>query len=439
MKPALYRIFLSIFISLSITACEKTLIPDEDSGFSGIKSPSIQSGANTSVVAIRKDASVELSLSYFDPAWWKIGLTASGYPDYYEVYISDDMGVSWKLQMTADTSYLHKNLVIEGLKNGIPYQLYLKEHYNKPGSSKNTNVVMFVPSSFKPVYTELGKDQYSSVYSFDVNENLNPLVYAKISYEYSPGYSAATVFFSKPGIEPVMVETNSWFPDLDKNGSRISYSSDKGEVFDGTIIPEHITIYDITAGSSSRVTTGYSVNRYPSWSPDNKLIAYSTSSTGDYNLRIKTLDPKTHSSYAVGSEPVFQQPVTGYTEIRPSWSADQKYIYYTLQYYTSDNSNPGNFDIYRKNYISGKTEPVFSTTWTECSPVVSPDNSRIAFLSNYNGKLQAWIYVIDSGKLIQPIETGTYSFSEVWSQLKWKNNNILLFANQESIFSMTVE
>ncbi|MBN1792040.1 MAG: PD40 domain-containing protein, partial [Bacteroidales bacterium] len=138
--------------------------------------------------------------------------------------------------------------------------------------------------------------------------------------------------------------------------------------------------------------------------------------------------------------------VLSYSQERPAWSADGKYIYYSHRYFTNANANPGYYDIYRINPDEGGYEPVFRTPGIECIPVPSPDNSKLAFLSDLSGRLQVWIYDFNSGKLSQPFDTRDYDFSEVWSQIRWKNDHTLLFAAHSaekggdiSLFSISVE
>jgi Tol biopolymer transport system component len=140
------------------------------------------------------------------------------------------------------------------------------------------------------------------------------------------------------------------------------------------------------------------------------------------------------------------QDITSYSQIHPAWSSDGKYIYYTHRYYTNNNINPGYFDIYRIKSDGGTPESVFDFDGIECSPTISPDNSKIAFLTDLNGQLQIWVYNFKDNKFYQPFDTNDYNFSEYWPRIIWKDNNTILFTayseergGDYSLFSISIE
>jgi len=440
MRPYKLTILILLCSHLFWAGCEKTNIGFNKDALVTVKTPSITSDSYTSIIATRKDASVEITLKYFDPGLLYKERNYSVYPDYYEVYLSKDKGTSWEMIRTLDTTFINSSFTIPGLVNGNLYYVYLKETYTNTKTSKNTNVALFVPSAFKPAYS-LILTNYSDndLYSFDWNSSNNDIVYATTFYEFKPGYAAASLFISRSDNEQQLVDINAWFPHFNKDGTKISYSSDKGEIFDGKLMPEHIAIYDVNTKTTNRITAGYSVKRYPVWSPDNSQIAFSYSEKSDESLRIALLNSDNHSRKTLQTESGLDQKILSYSQIRPAWSADGKHIYFTLWFSTDFNINPGLYDIYRIGTNGGIPEPVLDSPWTECTPVISPDNSKLAFLSDYSGKLQIWVYDYTNNKFSQPFDTDIYSFEVVWSQLKWKNNNTILFANRYGLYSISVE
>lgn len=440
MRP--YKLAILIFLCSHLfwTGCEKTMVDFDNDALISIKTPSINSNSYTSIIATRKDASVEISLKYFDPGLFYKERNYTVYPDYFEVYLSKDEGASWEMIRTLDSTFINKSFIIPGLLNGNLYYVYLKETFINTKSTKNTNVALFVPSAFKPTYSLILTDYYDNdLYSFDWNSSDNNIVYATTYYEFKPGYAAASVFISRSDNEQQLVDINAWFPHFNEDGTKISFSSDKGEKFDGKLMPEHIAIYDINTKTTNRITSGYSVNRYPVWSPDNSQIAFSYSEKSDESLRIALLNSDTHIQKILQTESVLNQNILSYSQIRPTWSADGKYIYFTLWYSTDSNIYPGLYDIYRISTNGGIPEPVISSPWIECTPVISPDDSKLAFLTDFNGKLQIWVYDYKNNKFHQPFDNDIYSFDEVWSQLKWKDNNTILFANRSGLYSISVE
>ncbi len=433
-------IFFLLCSSIFYTGCEESVVDFNKDAPVSIKMPSILKNSCTSIIATRKDAAVDISLTYFDPAWYKIGIDYTAYPDYYEVYLSNDGGDNWEMVRTIDTSYINKSFAISGLTNDELYYVYLKEVNNQIKETKNTNVAIFIPSSYKPSYNQiLSTGYYDDLYTFDLNRINRNIVYATKSYEFKPGYSAASVFFSGSGSEPQLVDIKCWFPAFNSSGSKISYSSDKDEIFDGKLLPEHIVIYDVMSKTPDRITSGYSVNRYPVWSPDNSLIAFSSSEKSDESLRIAIINLETHVQKILQTESGLSQNILSYSQVRPAWSADGKHIYFTLRSSSDDNLYPGYYDIYRLSSIGGIPEPVFNSNRIECTPSISPDNTKLAFIADYNGRLNIWVYNLIDSKFHQTFDNELYDFSEVWTQIKWRDNNTILYTSRSGIYSISVE
>lgn len=445
----LYRLtllYLFCFFLVS-TGCKKTENFIDQDKITAIKNSSINGNSYTSIIATRKDASVEISLSYFDPAFFYKERDYTIYPDYYEVYLSEGTPDNWTLIRKIDSTYINKSFLINGLSNNELYYVYLKEYYTKSKETKNSKVSVFVPSAYKPTYSFILKDYYNhDIYSFSLNNRNNDIVYGTKFYEFKPGYAAASVLISDSGNEPQLVDINSWYPVFNSTGTKISYFSDNGEVFDGNLLPEHIVIFDVNSKKATKVTTGYSVNKYPAWSPDNSFIAFSSSDKSDQELRISVFSTETNSFSILQPQQAPNQNIIFYSEEQPVWSQDMKYIYYTHRYFTNDNINPGYYDIYRIPAKGGTAEPIFNSDKLECNPSISPDDSKLAFLSDLNGKLQIWIYNFTDKRFYQPFDTKDYNFSEIWSQIKWESNSTLLFTafseekgGDYSLYSITVE
>jgi len=434
-------ILFPLFTSVFFTGCEK--IKDSNDKYALV---------TTSIVATRKDASVSVTWNISNPNWLKSYNLNDDIeyinPDYYEVYLSKNTSENWEMIRTIDNSNRYKSFTLTGLTNNEPYYVYLKAISDKVKNSKSTNIAMFVPSTYKPTYSFIMKDYYGhDIYSFDRNNiNNSTFVYATEYYEFKPNFSAAAIFIARLNNEPQFVDINCWSPDYNNNGTKIVYSSVKDEIFDGIIRPEHITIYDINTNQITRVTSGYSVNKYPVWAPDNSLIAFSSSDESDKRLvRITVLNPETQEHKILETQSGLSQEIIGYSQINPAWSSDGKYIYYTLVYATNNNINPGYYDIYRIKSEGGIPEPVFDFNGVDCSPQISPDNSKLAFLTDLNGKLQIWVYYFKDKKFYQPFDTNIYSFMN-GSHINWKDNKTILFTayseekgKKNSLFSMSIE
>ncbi|MGE5457499.1 MAG: TolB family protein [Methanococcaceae archaeon] len=447
MRPYISFSLLIFFLFVINTGCLKLDTQDNQDNFGLIKNTSISADSKSRIIATRKNASVEITLYYYDfQPWDKLNISSQSYPDYYEIYLSPD-GTHWELIRDIDTSFINKSFIISDLQNDELYYMYLKEIRDDGKTFKNTNVVIFVPSAFSPTYSFIMEDYFGhDIYSFDNNIKSESIVYGTKYYEYDQSHASPAIFEIGSDNKATPVDLNCWFPDFNPDGTKIAYSSNKGEKFDGNILPEHISVYDVKTRQSVRFTSGYSVNKFPVWSPVNSILAYSSSGESDNDLKIKVFDPKSNETKVLEDHFEANPGIVKYSQEKPCWSFDEKYIYYTHRYFTEENSNPGFYDIYRIRSNGGTPEAVFNSNWIECTPSMSPDNSKIAFLTDLNGKLQIWIYDLIKGKFQQPFDSNDYYFSEIWSQIRWRDDKNLLFTafseehgGDSSIFLITVK
>ena len=102
-------------------------------------------------------------------------------------------------------------------------------------------------------------------------------------------------------------------PDISPSGKRAVFSA-RGEIF--TVPAEHGVVRNLTRSSGV-------AERFPTWSPDGKQIAYFSDRTGEYQLTLRTPDD-------VGEEKVLTKLGPGF-RYRPFWSPDSKQIVFIDQ------------------------------------------------------------------------------------------------------------
>lgn len=98
------------------------------------------------------------------------------------------------------------------------------------------------------------------------------------------------------------------FGSVSPSGKRAIFEA-RGEIFSAPA--EHGVVRNLTRSSGV-------AERYPAWSPDNKLIAYFSDRTGEYELTVRNADN-------TGEERVLTQLGAGY-RYHPQWSPDSKKI-----------------------------------------------------------------------------------------------------------------
>ena len=125
--------------------------------------------------------------------------------------------------------------------------------------------------------------------------------------------------------------------------------------------------------------------RYPSWSPDGKWIAYLSDASGEYELMLRDQkgmgEPVVHSL----GDPTFYYA--------PQWSPDSKNIVYTdkrlnLFYFNLDAKNPVLIDT-----------DTYDHPWRSLSPVWSADSKWLAYTKRLDNQLRAvFLYELATGE-----------------------------------------
>ena len=108
----------------------------------------------------------------------------------------------------------------------------------------------------------------------------------------------------KPRLEDVSKSVHE--PDISPSGKRAVFEA-RGEIF--TVPAEHGVVRNLTRSSGI-------AERYPSWSPDGKSIAYFSDRSGEYELTIRSADGSGEEQGLTKLGPGFRY--------RPSWSPDSK-------------------------------------------------------------------------------------------------------------------
>lgn len=169
----------------------------------------------------------------------------------------------------------------------------------------------------------------------------------------------------------------TWSPD----GKKISISA-KSKGFD--------VIYIIDVETSDRETLPVKLDGISSvnWSPDGNKIAFVGYSSGQSDIYIYNFHDKTLESI---TDDIF-------TDSDPSWSPDSRKIFFVSdrKNYLDAGMLPDTFNIYHHefntteiysfNLDSKKIEKIFESPGSiESSPLVSPDEKEILFISDING------------------------------------------------------
>ena len=141
-----------------------------------------------------------------------------------------------------------------------------------------------------------------------------------------------------------------------------------------------IWIHDASRGTKSRVTSHPASEHGPTWSPSGDSLIFSSRRSGGGDLLRKAAD---------GSGAV-ESLVAGATgENEPSWSADGKYLAYSV----SDSSAAGaQVSIwYLRLTEDSEPQPFLATSFEVLRPRISPDNRFVAYMSDRTGPFEIYV------------------------------------------------
>lgn len=174
--------------------------------------------------------------------------------------------------------------------------------------------------------------------------------------------------------------------------SRIVYISDKSG-------QKELYIMDYDGDSSSRMITGNrSINLSPAWSPDGRLIAYTSYRDGNPDI------------YVVDLTSGMRWRITDYSglDIAPSWSPDGSRIAFA-------SSRDGNSEIYISDREGKNLKRLTYTRGEDVSPTWSPTGGEIAFTSDRGGTPQIYVVKTDGTNIRRLTFKGEYNSDPAWS------------------------
>jgi Tol biopolymer transport system component len=222
-----------------------------------------------------------------------------------------------------------------------------------------------------------------------------------------------------------------WSPD----GNSIAFFSDRGGNSDIFIMnPDGSQVRQLTRDPfASLYFTKSSEDRNPSWSPDSSQIAFES---GRDNQMLTYVN---HDIYVMAADGSNVRRITedGADEGSPRWSPDGESIAYVKMEYFSDQAlieNP-TWDIYVMNVDGTQQVQLTKDPSSELEPAWSPDGTRVAFISDRNGRnFDIYVMDADGSNVRQLTDDPANEFGPVWSpdgtQIVFnsdRNGNVQLF------------
>jgi TolB protein len=175
--------------------------------------------------------------------------------------------------------------------------------------------------------------------------------------------------------------------------TKIAYTSRRGSA-------KEIYVMDYDGNDQRAFTHNGSTNLFPSWSPDNTMLAFASLATRSWQINIY--------SYINGSRlpfPIFNRFVS-----TPVFSPDGAHLLFAL-------STPrGDTDIFMSKIDGSDRRNITNNPAVDSSPTWSPSGKQIAFASDRGGaSSQIFICDIDGANVRQIVKEGGDADSPAWS------------------------
>jgi hypothetical protein len=412
------------FITLAIVAgifmsCEKENDKTFDSSFFYSPQIKVEKGDN------------EATLSLTDPRpFTEYYPYPPSSPDYFEIYYSNDKNdLTFYKKVDVSTT----SVTVSNLNNGDSYYFMVvskKGNYNP----LYTDTIMTIPSLIEDPEEIFPGKSYSTervLYSHDKS------YMAFKSNDFSTHYHGMDMLYYTD-----IADDSTWVLEIDTYGANWSNSNNvivyiSTTTSNNTLYPNILKLFDAELKESTTLFDIDFDNYYvstPVFSPDDKLLGYLSSENNSerYKYDFWTLDLSTQEKTKISNFESMNFSVNGFLD----WSKNENSIYLDGYFET----NTYKYNIYKLDVSSGELFPVIESPWHDRKPSLSPDNSKIAFVSDRSGTDELWVFNFGTSQLKQ-VSGGwtTYRFDSRSSNIQWIDNNELVFSVFEGSISKAVK
>ena len=145
---------------------------------------------------------------------------------------------------------------------------------------------------------------------------------------------------------------------------------------------------DVDGGNAQNLTNDPHDDRFPSWSPDGKQIAFTSERDGNYEIYVMDADGR-------NAQNLTNNP---HGDRNPAWSPNGESIAFSARREGHfENNLDITFEIYVMDADGGNEQRLTDNRKNDWEPSWSPDGNRIAFASDRKGDLNNFeIYVMDA-------------------------------------------
>lgn len=342
-------------------------------------------------------------------------------PDYFSILLSEDLkNFSFYKKVSSSVT----KLPVSDLVNGKAYYFLVTAH--KHGMNTVTSdTLMTIPSPENKTQRYL-ENLDSPVERLSMSYDLNYMTYSSNQMLYCKDDRSGEI--KSIGLD---ARNESWAPKMNK----FVYMTHKQEGH--TLFPYELKIFDAETAESTTLFKIDYVNYYvmsPSFSPDGKKINFLSSENNaeKYIYDLWEIDLSTNEKKKITNFDEREFSINNKYE----WSASGEELYLEGSYkpvaYNSTN-------IYKMNLATQAPLAVIESRWNESTPSLSPNNTKIAFVSNRSGRDELWLYNTETLKYSQVTGSGAYTFDSRYTNLQWLNENEIVVTVFEKEVSVAVK
>jgi TolB protein len=161
---------------------------------------------------------------------------------------------------------------------------------------------------------------------------------------------------------------------------------------------KEIFVMDYDGANPSALTGNQSINLSPRWSPDGRLIAYTSYRNGNPDLFVLNFDSGRRDAISA------QRGLNA----TPGWSPDGQWLAFAM-------SASGGTNLFLMPKAGGTPKPLTTGPSISVSPSFSPNGRQIAFNSDRGGTPQIYVMDVDGSNVRRLSFQGNYNASPRWS------------------------
>ena len=340
-------------------------------------------------------------------------------PDNFAIYISENDMSNFRELVELDRNKLQQDenyfysYTADKLQNGKSYFFYFASR--KSGfKTLYSDTVMAVPNkrkNFEVLLTDAGH--------VSVAQQKNKIAYVA-SYTWNNGNNEARSLFisNTNGSEKELVRIHGSQPTWSPINDKVAF------YFDGTVnvgwFPARIALYDCEAKTITQITDENYYNWAPDFSENGELLLYQSSKNtpGTYETNIWVLNLNTMVSVQVTDI----SKTSLRTVERPRWIDNDRFLFHGV--YQEQREK---YQLFESSISTKQIIKVFESQWNDYIPSISPDQKKIAFVSNRSKMNQVWIYHIDSKTYSQITGYSLSDYVNQYDYIEWLDNSTIVF------------